>query len=343
MIMNKILYALLALLCIGVTACDNDDEVTEIASLNIVKATVDFSAMEGDGYIALENGDSELKAVSNVEWCKIKEITDDKVTFSVTPNEGLTTRAAAISISIPGEEKRVGITQAGVVSEYDSDNFYSFADNLAFNKTINFTSTLPVTVSIEDAAKTWLSYQKIEGGYVFAAEANETGSARFGNVTITSGRTSIDYYFLQYGLDDLLGTWNASYSTGEADETDVIAISETVNGLNLSMQNLGYPRIKAVYQEGTIEISCMQMVGEVPQRFYLYWGALDSRNQPVIDSKATCRLTPYLNEHNQWGLTFVDNGSWKYGMKAMAVCAVNPSSFDIAGFWDIIYNLSLYK
>lgn len=43
--MNKILYILLALFCIGVTACDNDDTVIELTSLSIVEATVDFDAI----------------------------------------------------------------------------------------------------------------------------------------------------------------------------------------------------------------------------------------------------------------------------------------------------------
>lgn len=343
MIMNKILYTLLALFCIGVTACDNDDDVTKIASLNIVEATVDFDAIEGEGYIVLENGNSELKAVSAAEWCKIKDVTGDRVTFSVTANRGLTTRAAAIRISIPGAEKRVSITQIGVVSEYDSDNFYAFSDNVAFTQTINFTSTLPITVSIEDAAKSWLSYQEIEGGYVFAAKANDTGSAHFGKATIASGDTSIDYYFLQYGLDDLYGTWNASYSTGEGNATDVIVITKTANGLNLNIQELGYPVVKAVYQDGSIDISCMQIVGQASAGYYLFWGALDFRGMDVIDTEATCRLTPYLNDHNQWGLTFVDNGSWTYGMEAIAVWAVDPTSFATLGYWDIMYNLSLNK
>lgn len=342
--MNKILYTILALLCIGVASCDNDDSVIEHTSLGIRQAIVDFDAVGGEGFVTLENNsNTEIKVSSSEEWCSIKNVTSDKITFSVTSNGALTTRAAVIEISIPGEEKLVSITQVGVVSEYELDNFYAFADNEGFTKTINFTSTLPITVSIEDAAQSWLSYKEIEGGFVFAAEANNTGSAQFGKATIVSGNAFVDYYFLQYGLDDLLGTWKASYSTGEEDATDVIEISKTTSGLNLSMQKLGYPFIKAVYQDGSIDMSCMQIVGEIPQKYYLFWGAFDSRGKSVVSKDATCRLTPYLNEHNQWGLTFVDNGSWKYGMKAIAVWAADQTTFDIAGYWDIMYNLSLNK
>lgn len=343
MIMNKILYTILALLCIGVASCDNDDAVVELTSLNIREATVDFVAVGGEGFITLgNNSNAEAKVSSSEEWCSIKNVTSDKITFSVAVNEALTTRAATIMISIPGEEKQVSITQSGVVPEYELDNFYAFADNKGFTKTINFTSTLPITVSIEDAAKSWLSYKEIEGGFSFTAAPNESGNAHFGKVTIVSGSASMDYFFLQYGLDDLLGTWNASYSTGEEAATDVIVISKTADGLNLSMQELGYPYIEAVYQDGSIDISCMQIVGVTP-RYYLFWGAYDLSDGIVLSGDATCRLTPYLNKQNQWGLTFVDNGSWAYGMQAIAVWAVDQATSSVAGYWDIMYNLSLNK
>lgn len=338
--MNKILYTLLALFCIGVTACDQGDPLVELTPLDIMEATVDFDAIGGEGYITLGNKNVDIKASSSAEWCSIKNATNDKITFTVTPNEGITTRAAAIRISIPGEEKLVSITQIGVVSQYDSNSFYAFPDNVAFNKPVNFTSTLPITVSIEDAAKSWLSYEVTEGGYIFTAGANDTGSARFGMVTIASGTTSIDYYFLQYGLDDLCGTWDASYSTGEELATDVVLITKTDDGLNINMQGLGYSNIKAVYQDGSIQIPCGQSVGT----FIIYnliLGGLDSRGQPVLDGNATCQLTPYLTENKQWGLTFVDNGSWQYGMNAIAVWAVLSGS--VAGYWDRIFNLSLNK
>ena len=65
--MNKILYTLLAILCIGVSACSDDDAV-EVASLNIVQSTVDFSAAGGEGFITLENGNDNLEVLSNMEW-----------------------------------------------------------------------------------------------------------------------------------------------------------------------------------------------------------------------------------------------------------------------------------
>lgn len=343
MIMNKILYTLLLIFCIGITACDNDDSIVEIASLDIIEATVDFDAIGGEGFITLgDNKNVDVKVSSSAEWCSIKSATNDKVTFAVTPNEGITTRAATIKITIPGEEKLVSITQIGVVSQYDSDGFYAFPDNASFNKKINFVSTLPITVSIEDAAKSWLSYKDTEGGYIFTAGANDTGNARIGKITIASGHASIDYHFLQYGLDDLCGTWNATYSTGEELAKDEILITKTADGLNINMKGLGYSNIEAVYQDGSIRIPCVQFMG-VASQYYLFLGAYDSRGQAVLDENTTCQLTPYLAGDKQWGLAFVDNGSWQYGLSAIAVWAVVPSTGAVAGYWDIMYNLSLNK
>ena len=113
--MNKILYTLLAILCIGVSACSDDDAV-EDASLNIEQSTVDFSAAGGEGFITLENGNDNLEDLSNLEWCSIKSVTSDKITFNVALNNDLVTRAAAITVKLGGEMKRVSITHSGVIA-----------------------------------------------------------------------------------------------------------------------------------------------------------------------------------------------------------------------------------
>lgn len=339
--MNKILYILLALFCIGVTACDNDDTVIELTSLSIVEATVDFDATGGEGFVTLGNsGNLEIKASSSEEWCTIKNVTGNKITFEVAINGGINSRSAMIKIN---EDKFVSITQIGVVSQYDTAIFYPYPDNVAFAKMINFTSTLPITVSIEDDAKSWLSYQETDGGYIFTASANNSGNARMGAVKFTSGDASIDYHFLQYGLEDLCGIWNASYSDGEDPKTDEISITETAEGLNINIKELGYSRIQAVYQDGSVKIPCAQFMGIAAQTYYIFLGGYDSSGQPVVDENATCQLTPYLTKDKKWGLIFTDNGSWPNGLTAMAFWAVVPSTGAIAGYWDIMHDLSLSK
>lgn len=342
--MNKILYTILALFCIGVTACDNDDSVVELSSLDIIEATVDFDAIGGEGFISLKNtGNVEIKASSSEEWCSIKNATNDKITFVVTPNGEITTRAAVIRISVSGEEKQVSVTQIGVVSQYDSDNFYSYADNVSFEKNINFTSTLPITVSIEDAAKSWLSYKEIEGGFTFSGVKNDTENGRMGKVTIKSGTMSVDYYFLQYDMEDLCAVWKASYSDGEELAADQITITNTSgNILNISIRDLRFSRIAAVYEDGAIKIPCMQIVG-ISNPYYIFLGTEDATGDNIgLDESITCQLSPCLNANGQWGLTFVDNGSWEYNMTGIIFWALT-SDGNIAGYWTRMLNLSLSK
>ena len=68
-------------------------------------------------------------------------MTSDKITFNVALNNDLVTRAAAITVKLGGEMKRVSITQSGVIAKYASDTFYRYSENVAFSRTINFTST----------------------------------------------------------------------------------------------------------------------------------------------------------------------------------------------------------
>lgn len=343
MIMKQILYTLLALFCIGMTACDNDDSVIEATSLDIIESTVDFEAIGGEGFIKVENGSAEMKVLSDAEWCSIKNVTNDKITFDVALNESMATRSAIVKMEIAGKSKQVCITQVGVVSQYETNIFYAYSDNVAITKTINFSSTLPISVTVSDDAKTWLSYVNAEGGFVFTGTANDTGSARMGKATIKAGRISIDYYFLQYDIDDLCGVWNVSYSDGEAAATDIITIVKgtNANGLKIRMQGLGYSNITADYQNGSIKIPCGQAMGKQGS-YSIFFGAIDSASNYGLVASITCQLTPYLNKDKEWGLALVDNGSWKYNMVGFAFWAKTASG-TVAGYWDLMLNPSLSK
>lgn len=204
--MKKIVYILWALLPIIVIACDNDDSVSEIASLTIVESTVDFQASGGEGYIKVENGSDGMEATSSVGWCKIVNATSDKITFTIAQNNDIMTRAAVVVVKQSGQAKQVCITQAGILSQYDKSSYYRFT-NVAFTKKINFTSTAAISVTVDEGARSWLTYEITEGGYVFKGSGNETGKARVGKATIVSGPNSVDYYFIQYDVEGLLGKY----------------------------------------------------------------------------------------------------------------------------------------
>lgn len=313
--MNKILYTLLAILCIGISACSDDDAV-EVASLNIVQSTVDFSAAGGEGFITLENGNDNLEVLSNMEWCSIKSVTSDKITFNVALNNDLVTRAAAITVKLGGEMKRVSITQSGVIAKYASDTFYRYSENVAFSRTINFTSTLPVSVSINSDAQDWLSYTNAEGGYVFTGTANDTGSARLGKATISSGSTSVDYYFYQYGIDDLLGQYAGAiqvYSDvfgldGALPLEDNTLITSSVTGdgtylIQLPMLNLlgAVLKMTATYRNGAFVITTPQ---QQAYQISAGYGSIIAKSDDGLYLQASILIAPTLLSNGRIGLVY---------------------------------------
>lgn len=245
----------MAVFCIGMTACDQGEPLV-IPQLDIVESTVDFEAIGGKGFITLASLGEEVNASSSTEWCSIQNVTGNKITFNVTENTEITTRTAIIRVTAGAIAKQVAITQIGLVAQYERKDFYSYPDNVAFTESIKFISTLPIAVTIDND---WLSYTETEEGFQFKAEENTSGKARMGKAIVKSGNISTEYRFLQYGIEGLCKEWDATYSDGEAMATDKFTITQTgENELNISIAELGYQQISAVYENGAIKIPCGQ-------------------------------------------------------------------------------------
>ncbi|WP_294469708.1 BACON domain-containing protein [uncultured Bacteroides sp.] len=303
--MKKIIYILWAVSCVMMTACSEDDSIVEITSLNIVESVVDFDATGGEGFLKVENGSNEMNVTSNTDWCVIKDVTSDKVTFVVDQNNDIVSRSALIKLEFDGQSKQVAITQAGGVSEYESGVYKRFGND-AFNADISVTSTLPITVSISDDAKDWLNYKAIEGGFGFSGSANDTGDIRWAKVTITSGKTSSYYYFMQYDVDNLLGNYigisqiYSTYMQGVDGYCNIAAqISPNDNGKYI----IQFPNILG---DNTLSLEASYVNGmfvvETPQSqdymVKIYYGSMiaGAGNQLLFNSKIP--IAPVISENN---------------------------------------------
>ena len=116
--MKKIIYTLIAVFCIGITACDQGEPLV-IPQLDIVESTVDFEAIGGKGFITLASLGEKVNASSSTEWCSIQNVTGNKITFNVTENAEITTRTAIIRVTAGAITKQVAITQIGLVAQYE--------------------------------------------------------------------------------------------------------------------------------------------------------------------------------------------------------------------------------
>ena len=195
---KNIIYLLIAGCSLFLGACNDDDtQYLPPVELQITSSTVDFKSVGGDGTIEVGNADPTLTATSNEEWCTIKACSNGVVSFYIAPNDEMETRTATISLVMGESSAKIGITQMGIITNYKTDDFFSFAENKAFKQFIRFESEMPITVSISEEAQTWLSYEEAENGYYILADENTESLERLGKVTLESGSLAKEYSFMQ--------------------------------------------------------------------------------------------------------------------------------------------------
>ena len=72
--MKKVINIFLFILCFTVISCHDDDAV--IPALSIIKADTNLKATGGEASVQIQ-AIGEVKATTDVEWCKVTEVTTD--------------------------------------------------------------------------------------------------------------------------------------------------------------------------------------------------------------------------------------------------------------------------
>ena len=134
---------------------------------------------------------------------------------------GLVGRNAVVEISNTLDSKvRVPVSQAGGVWYVNGDDLYGLSDEES-------TITIPVKSDYDYTVDmpAWITGEKVKEGYNFTLTENTTGNARKGTVIFKSQKGTKEITFVQFGVNDIAGTYEATYSTfGEGDDW----VSETV-------------------------------------------------------------------------------------------------------------------
>ncbi|MDO4163624.1 MAG: BACON domain-containing protein [Bacteroides sp.] len=315
-------------------SCGDDETYMAEKTLDIAESTVDFWAVGGEGVITLNNVNDNVTAESSAGWCTIVGVSAGKISYTVSQNTTMETRTATIYITASDATGQVSVTQAGFFVDYELETFYAYADNAAFNCDIKFTGDIDITADVDADAADWLSCEKVTGGYVVSAGTNTTGEARLGKVSIQAGEMKKVYSFLQYAATDFCREWNASYTTatGEAGSgVWSIASTETEGIFSMVMQGEEYNAFQAYYQDGAVKIPGYQYLGQ-QQGYPLYLGILSASGYPAISADVTYQLKPCLLADGNWGLAFVDDGSYSEAISALAVWAVSDGT--VAGYWE---------
>lgn len=335
---KNIIYLLIAGCSLFLGACNDDDtQYLPPVELQITSSTVDFKSVGGDGTIEVGNADPTLTATSNEEWCTIKACSNGVVSFYIAPNDEMETRTATISLVMGESSAKIGITQMGIITNYKTDDFFSFAENKAFKQFIRFESEMPITVSISEEAQTWLSYEEAENGYYILADENTESLERLGKVTLESGSLAKEYSFMQYSRNSYNRSWIADFKNrdGFATQDEVSVIAES-NEVTVSFKNAELT-FKGVLKDGVLNVPCGQFL-KTANGFKLYLG---------VTLKTTMGVEPDISftvapAHWKRGLGLDSANGQKIGLKikSIAIAAMDEND-ELAGAMDLLQELML--
>ena len=289
--------------------------------------------------IEVGNADPTLTATSNEEWCTIKACSNGVVSFYIAPNDEMETRTATISLVMGESSAKIGITQMGIITNYKTDDFFSFAENKAFKQFIRFESEMPITVRISEEAQTWLSYEEAENGYYILADENTESLERLGKVTLESGSLAKEYSFMQYSRSSYNRSWIADFKNrdGFATQDEVSVIAES-NEVTVSFKNAELT-FKGVLKDGVLNVPCGQFL-KTANGFKLYLGVIFENDQWGLNPDISFTLAPSALENGDWVLTPQMDQKIGLKIKSIAIAAMDEND-ELAGAMDLLQELML--
>lgn len=120
--MNKLFMIVLSVCCLLMAACGTDSDETP-QGLRIVDTDVDLAAGGGTVEVALQAA-GELTAVSGADWCRVIEVTNEKITLLARANYEYVSRATQVTVSDGSNEQKIVVTQAGNIFALIPTNRY---------------------------------------------------------------------------------------------------------------------------------------------------------------------------------------------------------------------------
>ena len=208
--MNKLVILLLSACCLLMTACDKENDETA-QGFRIMNADVDLAAGGGTVEVALQ-ATGELTAVSGADWCRVIEVTNEKITLLVRANYEYTSRATQVTVSDGNSEQKIVVTQEGNIFAPDSDQQVIRFGNAPSQTIVRVNSSFDFKVSVQRGID-WVEVPAAskEDGFLLVLKENKTGNPRACQLLVSTneGRKFL-YYVYQYEATDLLGVWGNS-------------------------------------------------------------------------------------------------------------------------------------
>lgn len=305
----NILFAITFFMII-ITGCNNEEDAST-SSLVVLKAETNIDAQGGEGYIEISSPQQVTAQFADADWCTIKEVTNNKITFTVEANYGYSGRAAQLIMNNGSSNQKITVTQAGAVFVFENSKRIQRVGNAAKVLPVKQYGSFPCIVSIPDEAKAWLSYKEDTNGKggKFSLTQNLSDDIRFALITVTCGNRSFQYQILQYEVDAFLGTWNGQYTpnfTSYYRLTNVV-IAKNENGI-YSISNLIAEQpyaIKGTEENNTLTFEAGQYLGKMYDMFYLGLAIIDGRGY-FMEEGYKIGLAPVILTDGTLGLVFDD-------------------------------------
>ena len=249
--MNKLVILLLSACCLLMTACDKENDETA-QGFRVMKADVDLVAGGGTVEVALQ-ATGELTAVSGADWCRVIEVTNEKITLLVRANYEYTSRATQVTVSDGNSEQKIVVTQEGNIFAPDSDQQVIRLGNAPSQTIVRVNSSFDFKVSVQRGID-WVEVPAAskEDGFLLVLKENKTGNPRACQLLVSTNEgRKFFYYVYQYEATDLLGVWGNSriyvkWDTKKIDKAYRLSATEVTkdaegDGYTINMSLVGTP------------------------------------------------------------------------------------------------------
>ena len=249
--MNKLFMIVVSVCCLLMTACGTENDETP-QGFRIVDTDVDLVAGGGTVEVVLQAA-GELTAVSGADWCRVIEVTNEKITLLARANYEYVSRATQVTVSDGSNEQKIVVTQAGNIFAPDTDQQVLRLGNAPSQTVVRVNSSFDFKVSIQKGVD-WVEVPTAskEEGFLLVLKENKTGNPRACQLMVSTNEgRKFFYYVYQYEASDLLGAWRDSqiyvkWDTKKIDKAYRLSATEVTkdaegDGYTINMSLVGTP------------------------------------------------------------------------------------------------------
>ena len=140
----------------------------------------------------------------------------DSIIVNVTDNISIESRHTSLTLASGGVSRRIPVSQSGGYFRLESDSVQHTGDSTA---TLNL--AVPAAFDYEAIpSAAWVTCTRDGQTLRLAVERNLSGAPRKADISLSCPTMGKDFHvsLLQYSVDDLMGNWEASYTTNSGQE-----------------------------------------------------------------------------------------------------------------------------